>query len=114
MRRSLVTTLVLVVLVMIGLALYAARQHLDDHSVLVVELDGELEEAPPLDLVSQFTARGPSLPTLLLLLDMAAADERIDGVLVHVKSLSIGYGRLQELRDALAAVKAANKKVVVL
>src|SRR5262245_65973714 len=99
MRRSIVGMLVLAVLLMIGFALYAARQHLADHSVLVVELEGDLEEAPPLDFVSQLTARGPSLPTLLLLLDMAAADTRIDGVLVHVKGLSLGYARLQELRD---------------
>ncbi len=114
MRRSLVTTLVVIVLIMIGFALYAARQHLANHSVLVLELEGDLEEAPPLDLLSQLSARGPSLPTLLLLLDMAAADSRIDGVLVHVKALSLGYGRLQELRDALAAVRAANKQIVVL
>src|SRR5262249_5610248 len=66
------------------------------------------------DLVGQFTARGPSLPTLLLLLDMAAADTRVDGLLVHIKPLRIGYARLQELRDALAEVRGAGKRVVAL
>jgi protease IV len=112
MRRSVFGLLVLVVLAGIALALYAVRRHLPDHSVLVVKLEGDIEEAPPADLVSQWTARGPALPTLLLLLDMAAADARIDGVIVHAKGLAIGYARLQEIRDALAKVRAAGKRVV--
>jgi len=114
MRRSVVGMLVLLVVVMIGLALYAVRHHLSDHSVLVLELEGDLEEEPPRDLIAQWTARGPALPTLLLLLDMAAADKRIDGVLVHIKALRVGYARLQELRDALAQVRASGKRVVAL
>jgi protease-4 len=114
MRRSVLALLVLAVVVAIGFALYAVRHHLPDHSVLVVKLEGEVDEAPPTDLVGQWTARGPALPTLLLLLDMAAADARIDGVIVHEKSLAVGYARLQELRDALAKVRAAGKRVVAL
>ena len=114
MRRSVVGILVLLVAVMIGLALWAVRHHLPDHSVLVLELEGDIDEEPPRDLIGQWTARGPALPTLLLLLDMAAVDKRIDGVLVHVKALHVGYARLQELRDALVAVRSANKRVVAL
>jgi protease IV len=114
MRRSVVATLVLLVVVMVGLALWAVRRHLPDHSVLVLELEGDVDEMPPLDLIGQWTARGPALPTLLLLLDMAAADSRIDGVLLHIKTLGVGYARLEELRDAVARVRAAGKKVVAL
>jgi len=114
MRRSVLALLVLAVVAVIGFALYAVRHHLPDHSVLVLKLEGDLDEAPPTDLVGQWTARGPALPTLLLLLDMAAADPRIDGVVVQEKGLSVGYARLEELRDALAKLRAANKRVVAL
>ncbi|MFI5314653.1 MAG: signal peptide peptidase SppA [Myxococcota bacterium] len=114
MRRSVAGMLVLLVAVMVGLALWAVHRRLPDHSVLVLELEGDIDEAPPLDLIGQWTARGPALPTLLLLLDMAAADSRIDGVLLHIKALSVGYARLQELRDAAAQVRAAGKRVVAL
>ena len=114
MRRPAIAVLVLAVVVMVGFALWVARHHVPDHSVLVLELEGDMDEAPPRDLVSQFTARGPALPTVLLLLDMAAADTRVDGVLVHIKALRIGYARLQELRDALGAVRGAGKRVVAL
>jgi protease IV len=114
MRRSLIGLLVLAVVVMIGIALWSVRHHLPDHSVLVLELEGDIDEAPPRDLVSQLTARGPALPTILLLLDMAAADARIDGVLVHIKPLRVGFARLQELRDALAKLRSSGKRVVSL
>jgi protease-4 len=106
--------LVLLVVAMIGVAVWAVRHRLPDHSVLVLDLEGDLEEEPPRDLIAQWTARGPALPTVLLLLDMAAADKRVDGVLLHIKSLRIGYARLQELRDALAQVRGAGKRVVAL
>jgi protease-4 len=114
MRRSLLGLLALVIVAVVALAVWAARTRVAEHSVLVVELEGELEEQPPGDFLSQLQARGPALPTLLLLLDMAAADARVDGVLLHVKPTKIGYARMQELRDALAHLRGAGKRVVAL
>ena len=85
-----------------------------ENSVLVLELNGEIDEAPPRDLLSQWKARGPALPSLLLLLDMAGADARVKAVLLHVRTLSVGYARLQELRDALSRVRSAGKTVIAL
>ena len=98
----------------IAYALYSSGPRVPDSSVLVVELSGELVEAPPLDSLSQLLARGPALPTMILQLDKAAADERIDGLLVHVRPLSIGYAQLQELRDALLRVRERGKPVIAL
>ena len=112
MRRSLVGILTVVVIAMIALALWVSRSHLPEHSVLVLDLEGDVEDEPPRDLLAQWNARGPALPTLLLLLDMAGADARVDGVLLNVRPLSIGYARLQELRDALAKLRASGKTVV--
>lgn len=114
MRRPIVWILSLAVVAMIASALWAARVRVPENAVLVLELGGELEEAPPRDLLSKWQARGPALPTLLLLLDMAAADSRVQAVLVHVRPLSIGYARIQELRDALARVRDSGKRVIAL
>ena len=102
MRRSLVATLTVLVVAMIAAALWISRSRLPEHSVLVLELSGDIEDEPPRDLLAQWNARGPALPTLLLLLDMAGADSRVDGVMLKLGSLKVGYARLQELRDALA------------
>ncbi len=114
MRRPIIWILSIAVAAMIGSALWAARTRVPENSVLVLELGGELEEAPPRDLLGKWRATGPALPTLLLLLDMAAADSRVQAVLVHVRPLSIGYARIQELRDALTRVRSAGKRVIAL
>jgi len=114
MRRPILWMLSLAVAAMIGAALWSARTRVPENSVLVLEVGGELDEAPARDLLSQWQARGPALPTLLLLLDMAAADARVKAVLVHIRPLSIGYARVQELRDAIAHVRSSGKRVVAL
>jgi protease-4 len=114
MRRPILWLLSFAVAGMIAAALWSARARVPDNAVLVLELGGELDEAPPRDLLGQWQARGPALPSLLLLLDMAAADERVKAVLVHVRTLSVGYARIQELRDALSRVRSAGKTVVAL
>ncbi|MEX2206187.1 MAG: signal peptide peptidase SppA [Myxococcota bacterium] len=114
MRRPLLWLLALSVAGMIAAALWSARARVPENAVLVLELGGELDESPPRDLLGQWQARGPALPSLLLLLDMAVADERVKGVLVHVRPLSVGYARIQELRDALSRVRSAGKPVIAL
>ncbi len=114
MRRPIIWLLSLAVVGMIAASLWSARARVAENSVLVLELGGDLDEAPPRDLLGQWQARGPALPTLLLLLDMVGADSRVRAVLVHVRSLSVGYARIQELRDALSRVRSAGKLVIAL
>src|SRR5215475_8599528 len=111
MRRSLVGILTVVGIAMIAVALWVSRSHVPEHSVLSLDLEGDVEDEPPRDLLAQWNARGPALPTLLLLLDMAGADPRVDGVLLDIRPLKVGYARLQELRDALAKLRASGKTV---
>jgi protease-4 len=99
---------------MIGYALSRAGPEIPEESVLVLELAGQLEEAPPVDTLQQFVARGPALPTLLLQLEKAAADPRIKAVLLHIRALEIGYARVQELRDAIGRVREVGKAVIAL
>jgi len=114
MRRLITLLLVLGVAVMIGYALSRAGPVIPEGSVLVLELAGQLEEAPPVDTLQQFVARGPALPTLLLQLEKAAADPRIKAVLLHIRALEIGYARVQELRDAIGRVRETGKAVIAL
>ncbi len=114
MRRPIVWLLALAAAGMIAAALWSARARVPDNAVLVLELGGELDESPPRDLLGQWQARGPALPSLLLLLDMAAADARVKAVLVHLRPLAVGYARNQELRDALSRVRSAGKTVIAL
>lgn len=112
MRRLIGGTVVILAVLAIGIALWRSGPVIPPGSVVVVELSGQLAEAPPVDALSRFSARGPALPTLLLLLEMATADERISGVMLHIRPLRVGYARIQELRDAISRVRSADKRVV--
>jgi protease-4 len=114
--RRLFAFALLSMLILAGIAfvLSSMQPGVPERSVLVVDLAGGLAEAPPLDMIDRLRAEGPALPTLLLVLEMAAADARIEAVLVHVRSLDVGYARLQELRDGLARLRQSGKPVVAL
>ena len=114
MKRLIGGGVAVVVVAAIGMALWQSGPRIPEGSVLVVELAGQLAEAPPVDTLSRLTARGPALPTMLLLLEMAGADERISAVVLHIRSLDVGYARIQELRDAVLRIRSAKKQVVAL
>jgi protease-4 len=114
MLRIVAIAVVLLLAIFIALAWFGGGPSIPDRGVLVVELSGELEEAPPTDWYAQFTARGPALPTLILQLDKAGADGRIVGVIVQVRGLDLGLARIQELRDAITRLRATGKTVIAL
>ena len=114
MRRPTIWAVSLAVVAMIAAALWWSRSRVAENSVLVIELEGDLDEAPATDLLSQWSAKGAALPSLLLLLEMATVDSRVQAVLLHVRPLSVGYARIQELRDGLSRVRSAGKRVIAL
>lgn len=114
MRRLIGFLVATLVVGLIAYALYSAAPRIPDRGVLVVELSGNLEEAPPMDAVAQVTARGLAQPTVLLQLEKAAADRRIVAVLLHIRRLELGFARIQELRDAIERVRTAGTSVVAL
>ena len=56
--------------------------------------------------------RPVSVPALYRLLDRAATDARISGVLIRVASAPFGPGRVQEGRDLLETFRASYKPVI--
>jgi protease-4 len=56
---------------------------------------------------------GPALLDVLLALDRARKDPRIQLIFLKIGSLSAGLARVEELRTALARVRDAGKRVVV-
>ncbi len=115
MRRGVAVMIALLVVALIaGSLLSSGGDGIEDGSVVVVELSGPLSDTPAIDALDQLLAEGAALPTLLLQLEKIAADERIEALLVHVRDLQAGWAHVQELRDALARVRAAGKTVVSL
>ena len=83
------------------------------NSYLALNLSGEIPEEPPSsELPAFFERRPPSLRTLVESLERAALDPKIKSVVLRVGSLSdAGFGKVQELRDAIGRFRKSGKPV---
>jgi protease-4 len=75
-----------------------------------VTLRGELSERQPRDLLGR--PSGASFLSLVRALDQMRDDPAVQGVVVEIDELSMGYGQLWELRTRLLALRDAGKEVV--
>jgi protease-4 len=76
---------------------------------LALDLEGSLPEEPASGLGSLFERRPPSLRALVEAVDRGAADASVKGLLLRVGPLDAGWGRVQELRDALVRFRRSGK-----
>jgi protease-4 len=88
--------------------------HIDKGSYLVIDVYGDI---PPYDapesISSSIFGEEETLTRILDNLDKAAADKRIDGVIMKISdSNSLGLAALGELRDAIGRVQKAGKEVL--
>ncbi len=75
---------------------------------LALELEGDMPEGPA-PVQTFFESRPASIRALVEAVDRAAGDRRVKGLLLRVKPLGTGWGRVQELRDALLRFKRSGK-----
>jgi protease-4 len=75
-----------------------------------IKLTGELDESP----VSSDGLFGPPPENFKIKLDRihkAAKDDKVKALFLEIGDLSVGFGKLHELKIAIAAVRGAGKKV---
>ena len=83
-----------------------------DNSVLVVRLEGELPERPPVDLpFFQSDRAGTTVADVWMSLRKAAADPRIKAVVLLPEGLSAGWAKLEEVRSDLDSFRKSGKPV---
>lgn len=116
MKRRWRYMMVIVLAVLAGVVWVAVREssrRVIPGTYLQADLGGTYVEAPPHGLLRRFV--GERRETLLELLDAlhrAGTDDRIEGVVVRVTPLAIGWAKAQEIRDALLELRARGKRVV--
>ncbi|MFL6227444.1 MAG: S49 family peptidase, partial [Pyrinomonadaceae bacterium] len=107
-------TLVLVFGVCIAV-FYAAFNNeptVKNNSVLVLEVGGSLPDYVAEDPLNRLLGRDEhSLSSLLLQLRKAKADKRVGAVLLNIDILGTGWGKADEIRDAIADFRASGKPV---
>jgi protease-4 len=107
------------VLIAVG-AVFAVRRARQAPSVkpgsyLLLELDGTYGEGPPQDILgSLLHHRERMLMDTLTMIREAQVDTRIAGVIARVRRVEAGWGKLQDIRDALVEFKQSGKPLVAL
>lgn len=76
---------------------------------VALEMPGDLPERAPR---SPFGVTGPALLDWLQMLDALRLDPSVDGVVLHIDGLAFGFAQLQELHEAILAVRAQGKTVI--
>ena len=108
--------LVVVIAAVIG-AIILARSYgepsVPNNSVLVLNISGSLPDYTPEEpLAKAFGIRQKqSFTSLLTQLRKAKVDNRIGAVLLDIDMLEIGWGKTEELRDAIKEFKTSGKPV---
>jgi protease-4 len=91
---------------------YKAEPPIRDNSVLVLRVAGTLPDYSPDDPFKKFFG-GPdqSLTGLVMQFKKAKVDRRIKAVLLDVNMSGIGWGKADEIRDAITDFRSSGKQV---
>jgi protease-4 len=84
-----------------------------DGSTLVLHLEGELPEQPPVTLPIPFLEDQQPMTMIETwqLLRKAAADSRIKALVLEPRELEVGWAKLEELRGSIVTFKKSGKPV---
>jgi protease-4 len=112
---SIVIGLVLVALIGLALLVAAVRSNeprIADNSVLNLRVAGSLPDYVPYDPLRKFFGGADqSLSNLLLQLKKAKVDNRIKVVLLDINMSGAGWGKSEEIRDAITDFRSSGKPV---
>ena len=103
------------VIVGFALARLAASRapEVDPNSVLVLNLEGDLPEAAPVEVPIPFlqTQNVPTVRDIWTSLHAAATDNRIKALVLEPRGLSIGWAKMEELHRDILDFKKSGKPV---
>src|ERR1700683_2323590 len=115
---GLATGLLLVFLAVVLLIVAALRFRekaptIAENSVLVLRLQGEIPEKPPVELPPLFGGDGPRLTVsgVWMTLKKAAADSNIKAIVLEPEDLAGGWAKLEEMRSDVEQFRKSGKPV---
>jgi len=108
-KRRLLVILLLVLVAVLVIWSLSSSARISSHSVLVLDISGEIEEQRAADVLSAFDGKTPVLRDYLEAIDAARSDSKITGLVVKIGPLETGWGKLQELHSHLVEFRASGK-----
>src|SRR5689334_17547845 len=108
------TFLVFVLFVVAAIRFKAKPPEVADGSTLILRLDGEIPERPPVEIPLPFLQdrNAVTVANVWGLLRRAAADTRIKALVLEPSGLEIGWAKLEELHADIESFKKSGKPVV--
>lgn len=105
-----------VLVAIIGIAILAesfSKPSIADNSVLVLQVSGDLPDFVPDDPTARIFGgnSGQSFSGFLTQLRKAKTDSRVGAVLLNIELSGFGWGKADEIRDAIAEFKTSGKPV---
>ncbi len=90
------------------------RPAISDESTLILDLQGEIPEKPPIEVPIPFLERRQQVTVrdVWSMLHNAAVDQRVKAVILMPQGISAGWGKLQEIRQDLVEFKKSGKPLV--
>src|SRR4029078_9593811 len=108
---------VLLLLVVLGgaalwIALRKGEPSIGDNSLLTLRVSGSLPDYSPDDPLKRYFG-GPdqSLTGLVMSFKKAKVDKRIKAVLLDINLSGVGWGKAEEIRDAITDFRSSGKPV---
>jgi protease-4 len=112
--------LLFLLLVVVGLGMMAwmmikpEAQKIESGTVVELELEGGFPEGTTGRPLEPLVEKSLSIYDIRQILDYAARDNQVNAILLKIRPLEIGWGAVEELRDALRDFRKSNKKIYAL
>jgi len=108
-----VILLLLLVAAVVAFFRLRAEPTLEPGTVLLVELGGSYVDEPSLSITARLFGEPKSpLAAFLSELRKAERDARISAVVLRIRPLDVGWGKAQEIRDAIVALRQAGRRPI--
>src|ERR1700730_14341977 len=111
-----ILTVALAVIGVFSLARFGTEKRtlVPDNATLILRLEGEIPEAPPLELPIPFFEQqsASTVKDVWELLRKAAVDTRIKAVVFEPRGISAGWAKLEEIRGDLDQFRKSGKPLV--
>ncbi|NTW51247.1 MAG: signal peptide peptidase SppA [Chlorobiaceae bacterium] len=109
-------TVIVAMLVMVGVVslLHYFGKKLPERFVLRLPVSGRIDDRPSDTAAFPFQSgsKSLSLEELMVVLDRARTDRRVDSVVLEVDGLTASSAKIQELRSSIDGVRKSGRKVV--
>lgn len=107
--------IIFVIIFLIGgvIISFFSQPRIKDNSFLVIDISGDiLEDAPEGTIEKLLEGEKITIKNIRENIEKAKVDERIKGVIIRVASSSMGWGKIQEIRETLFDFKKSGKVLV--